>query len=152
MYPEWCALSRYSKVSQGSLRVVMAASVLLLTACGGGGGESGAAATRHAEAPTELSTNSRALADHQAPAAFGFDNFRQVSLQVDLAELTRDLVGSVFVVKVSDSQLNTLYLSGFALRDQVAIEFSVPRAEHRLWLEVYSDVGQQNSVLQEISL
>ncbi len=150
-----------SRARARSARIISLPLLLLLGGCGGGGSGAGpvtslpvpapAAAIQDAPFAAQAATGS-AIAHHIAPATFDFNNFRTVSLTLNLVEMAADLAGELYVVKVSDSASNTLYLAVHEVVGNLPLELSVPLAEQRLWLEVYTEVSDQGAVIKEIIL
>lgn len=114
---------------------------VLLASCGGGGGGPGAgvSTTTPTSASAEETDEPIALASLQAPANFGFDSFRQVTVNIEVPE-QQTQGGHVFLkVYAEDDQDDVLYLGEVRGQSRVRLPVVLPAGVTYLSYQLYSE-------------
>lgn len=99
---------------------------------------------------TETEEDTTAMIDHIVEEEFHFNQYRLVSLEVDLSQYQSMVAGDYFVFKIYNAD-QTYYLDYRSVLGIVVVQLSVPEHLSELSLQLFSNNpqgGQINEVIQ----
>lgn len=145
-----CTHSTYRARNEHWLAITAVCS-LSLVACGSAEEPSGGQSEPTQPAVQTPIMDSTAIAVHQVNNDFEFDQYRTVTITLDLYTYASQVIGDYFVIKVyGDDQ--TYFLGSRDSLGTLEVRISVPRHVGRLWLLVFSNDSHGGEVKEEIVL